>query len=70
MEPELWAQISPSGGYRGILCPWCASKRLVALGLHTRVEVNLLLPGFDGSNPRTMVMLTEIDRAHGAERNA
>jgi hypothetical protein len=42
---DVWAKISPTGGEGGVLCPWCADKRLKALGL-TDVPA-VFFPAFD-----------------------
>lgn len=54
-----WRKIS-GGTLSGILCPWCVSDRLKALGLHVRADVNLNLPGLDGTNPDAFRRFEEI----------
>jgi len=58
---DVWVQISPTQDINGRLCPWCADKRLAALGIHTEAEVSLRLGYFDGGSKTILNKLAEIE---------
>lgn len=42
---EVWAQISPTGGFGGMLCPWCMDELCVERGIKPFVPVELSFAG-------------------------